>query len=562
MVKAAEAAIEVLRAEGVRYLFGIPGFHTIHFYDALHHSPGLTHILVRHEQAAANMAAAYAQLTGQPGVCIATAGPGATNLVSGIAEAYVGALPVVIIAGRADTRAADRGAGQDIAQDRVFEPITKWAVKVHRADVLVDTLRRAFAVARSGRPGPVLVDVPVDLEDEVVEFAGYRPLETPVPVRAPASLVAEVAARLARSTDPIIIAGGGASASDCRDALVRFAERERIPVLTTLSGRGSFPDDHPLAAGGLGFHSNSVSRDLLRRADLILGLGSHFAEMETNWEPGMLPAPNACYVQVDTDPIGFDKGVAPTLPVVSDARLFLEDLFAHLTGRPQTEDREAMPASPRISELLQGKQQLEVRAAAEAASARVPLNPVRIFSEAREVFGRDATAAVDIGVTSQGLGGAYPFFKVHQPRSLIVPTGFYGMGFASSGLPVAKLVYPDRPALGFCGDGSFQMVMHVLPVAAEFELGVTWCVLTNHSLNSISVVQDRLCGGRRIATSFRVTPDFAAIARACGCHGERVEKPEDIKPALGRCLELNEQGIPALLDFQISDEPPEVTREF
>ena len=547
-VSAGRAIVDVLKAEGVNAVFGIPGGHTLGIYDALYDTPEIRHILVRHEQVAGNMAAGYAQLTGQPGVCCVTAGPGATNLVSAIAEAFVGALPIVILAGRGATTTTHKGASQEVAQEQIFRPITKWSVRVDRVDLVVGALRQAFTIARSGKPGPVLIDLPRDILAQKVAFDGYRPVGKLLPPRGNPAQIEAAAAALRRAARPLVIAGGGAVAADAQAEVRALAETLQAPVLTTLSGRGSLPDDHPLAAGGIGHHRTWLAKRLLPEADVVLGLGCRFEEQETNWREGYVPDPRACYIQVDIDPIEIGRSVVPQLAVVGDVRLVLRDLLEALKpGAPND-------AAPRLEALARDKQQLEDEVAGMVGSEQRPVHPMRVIGTVREVFGRDATAAIDVGVLAQGMGGAFPYFKVYAPRSCIVPSSFYGMGFASSALPVAKLVHPDRPAVGFVGDGSFQMIMNVLPTAVEHKLPVTWCVLNDGALGSILDGQRAAFGNRIIATTFETQPDFAAIAQACQCHGERVDDPTQVRPALERARDANARGVPAVIDFIVARE--------
>ena len=552
-ISAGQAIVRVLEAEGVTAVFGIPGGHTLPIYDALYDSTRIRHILVRHEQVAANMAAGFAQMTGEPGVCCVTAGPGATNLVSGIAEAYIGALPIVILAGRGPTVAAHRGASQETAQEQLFRPITKWSVRVDRTDLIVDVLRQAFTVARSGKPGPVLVDIPRDILAQPVEFSDYRPVGRPAPPRANPELVRRASGVLALAKRPLIIAGGGVIASGAWDSVRRLAESTSAPVVTTLAGRGSLPDDHPLAAGGIGHHRTWLTARLLSEADVVLGLGCRFEDQETNWRPTYVPDPSATYIQVDIDPAEIGRSIVPAIGIVGDAALFIDDLLAELCAACH-HAHAADGAAARIAELARDKERLEAEVRTLAASAQRPVHPLRIIRTARDVFPRDSSVAIDVGVLAQGVAGAFPYFKMFEPRSLIVPSSFYGMGFSASALPVAKLVRPGSPALGFVGDGSFQMIMNVLPVAAECELPVTWCVLNDHALGSIYHGQHAGFGNRIIATTFKVQPDFAAIAEACGCRGEKVTEPDDVRPALERALEANARGMPAVIDFHVAQE--------
>src|SRR5229473_2427766 len=402
-LSAGRAVVEVLKAEGVKFVFGMPGGHTIGIYDALYGQQEITHVLVRHEQHAASMAAGYAQLTGEPGICCVTAGPGATNLVTSIAEAFVGALPIVIIAGRGATRNAHRGASQEIDQVRIFGPITKWAIRVDRPDLIVESLRQAFNVARSGKPGPVLVDIPQDV----------------------------------------------------------------------------------LAVGGLGHHRQEITKRLLPNADVVLGIGTRFEQQETNWKPDYLPAPGATYIQIDMDPVEISRSVVATIGIVGDAKLVLQDLLAELDQSCVAGRWNDVDAQAGVDEMARQRAALESEISDMVASDSRPLHPIRVIRKIREAFPRHATVAIDVGVLAQGMGGAFPYFKIYQPRSTIVPSSFYGMGFSASAFPVARLVYPDRPAVCLVGDGSFQMVMNILPVAAELKLGVTWCILNDGALGSI-----------------------------------------------------------------------------
>lgn len=560
-MSAGQAVVEVLKAEGVKFVFGIPGGHTIPIYDALHETKEIRHILARHEQCAANMAAGYTQLTGQPGVCCATAGPGATNLVTGIAEAFQGALPVIILAGRGATITSQRGACQEVAQDKIFAAITKWAIRVDRADMVVDIMRRAFTIAQSGKPGPVLIDLPVDILMTSIEYPGYTPVGKPPLPRADGDLVKTTVDKLLSAKRPILIAGGGTVASGAFAELRQVAESFAVPVLTTLSGRGSFPDDHPLAGGGLGLHRTDVSKNLLIEADFLLGLGCRFEEMETTWTPGWVPSPDAFYVQVDMDPTEIGKSIIPKIGIISDIKMLLKDILSCLRERKGPDYGADFSNLQRTKDLVKKKKKLEasVEAMAAATTNQKPMSALRVITKIREVFKRDATAAIDIGFFAQALGGAYPYFKVYEPRSTIPCTSFYAMGYAASALPVAKLVYPDRPAIGLCGDGSFTMIMSQLLVAVDHALPVTWCVLNNHRFGSLKDVYRE--GSKQayipIPVDLDNQADFKMIAEACKCYGERVETVDEIVPALSRALEANKRGVPAVLDFVVKREWPQ-----
>jgi acetolactate synthase-1/2/3 large subunit len=552
------AIVEALRAEGVDVVFGLPGGHILGLYDGLYDAPDIRHVLVRHEHTAAAMAAGYAQLTGKPGVVLVTAGPGATNLVTAVAEAYVGALPMVIFAGRGITPTAHRGASQEVPTDRIFAPVTKFAVRADRSAYLVDLTRQAFAIARSGKPGPVYIDIPRDLFDGEIEVPDYVPGAGKQPAGGAPEVIEQAARELLAARRPLIVAGGGAVASGAFNEVRELAELLRAPVLTSMSGRGSLPDDHVLAAGGLGAHRNPLAKRLLVEADVLLGLGTRFEEMETNWRPGYVPADGARYIQVDVAPAELGRSITAHTPVIGDVRAVLGQLLDII--RPQAPDG-PMAADPRVTEVIDGVAKIDAEADAALADDRVPLNPLRVIRTARQVFPRETTVATDVGCLAEHIAGAFPYFRVFEPRSFISPSSFYGMGFATSAAPVAKIVYPDRPALCFCGDGSFQMVLPVLPAATENHLPVTWCVLDDQALGSIRDLQEFRLHERYLATSFEYQPDFAAVAAGCGCYGERVTAPAAIEAALRRALAANQAGQPAVLDFRVAPDRMEQSRE-
>jgi acetolactate synthase-1/2/3 large subunit len=420
-------------------------------------------------------------------------------------------------------------------------------------------LRHAFTIARSGKPGPVLLDIPRDVLSQQIQLDRYVPVGRPSRPRGDPAQLQAAAAALSRAERPVLIAGGGAIAADAAPEVRRLAEVLHAPVITTLSGRGSLPDDHPLAAGGLGHHRTWLTKKLLPEADVVLGLGCRFEEQETNWRPTFVPDDAATYIQVDIDPAEIGRSIVPAIGIVGDVRLVIQDLLELLAKS----GRSAPAASKaRLASLERDKKKLEGEVHRMATSERRPIHPMRVIREVRDVFPRESMVAIDVGVLAQGMGGAFPYFKVFEPRSLIVPSSFYGMGFSASALPVAKLVHPNRPAVGFVGDGSFQMIMNVLPMAAECALPVTWCVLNDQALGSIWDGQRAQFGNRAIATTFTVQPDFAAIAQACQCHGEKVVDPAEIHPALERARAANAGGKPAVVDFIVARERVEGSVEF
>ena len=364
-----------------------------------------------------------------------------------------------------------------------------------------------------------------------------------------------------RAKRPLIIAGGGALASGAWEAATALAEALAIPVITRLAGRGAIADDHPLSVGGLGCHRNPLSKRLLAEADVVLSLGARFEEMETNWRAGFVPRPSAQVIQVDIDAVEIGRSVPAALGLVGDIRSVAEDMIAIARAEDRALEAGAFRGIRRAQDFVAELARIEADVGKLAASDETPIHPLRVIAAARKALPRNATVAIDVGCLAQHMAGSLPAFPVFEPRSLVVPSSFYGMGFAGSALPVARLIYPDRPALGFVGDGSFQMMLHALAMAADYRLGVTWCVMNDLALGSIRDIQEFGMGNRIIDTDFKFQPDFAGIARASGCYGEKVVDPEAIEPALRRALEANEKGVPAVLDFLVARARMEQTYE-
>jgi acetolactate synthase-1/2/3 large subunit len=361
---------------------------------------------------------------------------------------------------------------------------------------------------------------------------------------------------------PILVAGGGAVMSGAFAEVRELAERLAAPVLTSLAGRGIIPDDHPLSVGGLGAHRNPLSKELFLSADVVIGIGTRFEEMETNWRDGFLPDPRAAYVQIDIDPAEHGRSIVPRYPITGDARTVLRQMLAIVDASGRALSAAAFAAHHRVAAARTRMAAIEAEAVRIAGEGKVPIHALSVIRTARQAFPRETTIGIDVGCLAQHIAGATPYFRIFEPRSLVVPSSFYGMGFAAGGFPVAKLVYPDRPALCFVGDGSFQMVMNNLPTAMEHKLPVTWCVLNDQAYGSIRDIQTYVYEGRYLGTDLYVQPDFAKIAEANGGYGERIEASQDIAGAFARALAANEAGQPAVLDFAVGNDRMTQSTEF
>ena len=392
---AGRAIVEVLKAEGMKAVYGIPGGHVLPIYDGLYDTKDISHFLVRHEQAAASMAAAYAQLTGEAAVCLVTAGPGATNLVTNVAEAFVGALPMVILAGRGATATTFRGASQEVDTELVFRPSPNGRS--------ASTAPTSFRM-RCTKPLPWHATAnrvqSISISRATYCCTRFPSVLTFRQARLHACAASLSASRLHRRSlpmrrNPLIVAGGGTIASGASAAVTALAKRLSAPVITTLAGRGVIDDDHPLSVGGLGAHRNPLSKRLLAEADVIVSLGARFEEMETNWRPGFVPPSSARVIQVDIDPAEIGRSVPAQLGIIGDIRAVVEEML------------DALGARPRLAPVAFGQTQNEYGAelkrlaedvAEQAASLEKPIHPLRVIRAVRQALPREATVASTLAV--------------------------------------------------------------------------------------------------------------------------------------------------------------------
>ncbi|KON30881.1 acetolactate synthase [miscellaneous Crenarchaeota group-15 archaeon DG-45] len=536
-----DVIVDALEKEGVRFVFGLPG-HPAVLYDSLYDAEAVEAVLVRHETSGAFMAMAYARLTRQPGVCFGSPGPGVANLIPGVLEAQSGCTPLIALGSSASSMHVGMGAFQETPQVDMFRPITKGVFKLPSADRAAWTMRRAFSLASNGKPGPIYVDVPFDVGTSTTAEVEYVPSDRPIRIRPDPERVKEAADLLLASERPVIVAGGGAYASAASGELIALAERLGIPVLTTPCGRGVIPESHPLALGLVGLYRTRVGRRVYQEADLLITLGSRNEEFQTAaWRH--FPE-GARFVQVDIDPSEMGRNWVPDVAVVGDAKLVLRDLMAAVSERARRRPLEEMP---RVRSMLEAKEAFEAEVEAECADAPAPLKSKRVVREANRVFGSGTVLVNENG--SQDLWSYYfPYYKVLDVDGCVAPAEQTCMGFGVAGAIGAKLAAPDRKVICTTGDGAFQMFMKELPTAVQCGAPVTWIVLNNFSLGWIKL-HERALGDRYIAVDFEAQPDFAAVAEACGCHGERVDEASAVRPALEDALRQNEAGVPVVLDF-------------
>ena len=535
-----QGIVSALKAEKTEYIFGLPGGEL--FYDALYDAPEIKTILVREESAGPFMAMGYARMSGRPGVCYAPSGPGVANLVPGILEAYSACLPVIAIGCSSKRANAGMGAFQEVDQVCIMKPITKWSERVTEPDRISWVMRRAFSLATSGRPGPVYIDVPRDVGAQEARAREYIPVAYPLRTSGDPQKTQEAAAMLLRAKRPVLVAGGGAVSSRAFTEVKRFVEFLNIPLMTTPCGRGILSEDHPLAFGLVGLYFSEIGEKVYGEADLLVTLGSRNEDFQSG-EQRFFPD-GAKYIQVDLDPAEIGRNWIPDVAVVGDIKLVLQAFLREL----QRAGLKKGKRNARMAKLLKAKAVYEARVKKESlGDSSIPLKTKRIVRELYEVFGKETILVNENG--SQDLWSYYwPYYKVGKINSCVAPGEQTCMGGGCSAAIGAKLAMPERDVVCTTGDGAFQMFMKELATAAQHKAPVTYVILNNSSLGWIKFAQ-RNRGNRFISTDYKVQPDFVQIARANQCYGERVEKPEDIRPALKRAREVTRKGVPAVLDF-------------
>lgn len=539
----AETVVDYLRAEGVRHVFGVIGSALLDIMDVLYRTREIQYIATQHEQGAAFAADGYARITRGPGVCMATVGPGATNLVSGIAQAYVESSPVIAIVGEVSTRIYGKGASNfhEIDQVSMFRPITKLSVRLERPERIGEIMQLAFRTALSGRKGPVYIGIPKDLTGKEVN------LEVPSPeAYRPTCRVRPDEESLSRALDillgakrPAILAGGGVLWSDAIGELEEFATLTGIPVAATETHKGILPEDHPLYLGSVGTLGSPVAVRRLRVADAILCIGCTLSQNTTIRYGNLVIPPSAKLIHVDIDPAEIGKTYPVSVGLVGDARAVLKDLI-NLARTAITDRRAFIEAS--LAEVATAKQQLAEERRGEEASSAVPITRPRLWREIRSAVSRDAIIVGESGATHMWFVSRFPAYTPAWG-----PGEFSVMG---SGLCIAlgmKVARPERQVVCITGDGAFMMTGLEMATAVKNNIPIVVVVPHNSVYGNVRWQQKTYYGGRYIGTDLPV-PDLAKLAEVLGAHGERVEKPGDIAPAIKRALAC---GKPAVVDVLI-----------
>jgi len=528
----AQAVLESLKREGVDIVFGLPGGVLLPLYDAIYQSD-LRHILVRHEQGAAHMADGYARATGKVGVCIATSGPGATNLVTGIANAYMDSVPMVAITGQVNTWLIGKDAFQEADITGITLPITKHNYLLRSAKDITRVFREAFFIARTGRPGPVLIDLPRDVTVDEVEFTwpevnlpGYHPS-----FKAHEMQIKKAAKALMEAERPVIYVGGGVKYAAAHRELYNLATKINAPVTTTLMGIGSFPEDHPLSLGMLGMHGTKYANYAIQESDLILAVGARFDDRVTGKISSF--APRAKIVHIDVDPAEVGKNVRVDIPVVGDAKNALEGLEKEVLPKPRGPWNEKIDAWRKDHPLTYIPDMTIIK-------------PQYVIEKLCELA-PDAIITTEVG---QNQMWAAQFFVHKDPQKFISSGGLGTMGYGFPAAIGAKMGRPECEVIDIAGDGSFLMNSQELATAVVNDVPVKIAILNNGCLGMVRQWQELFFEKRYSATILgRTSPDFVKLAEAYGAVGLRATKPSEVEPVIRAALASDR---PTIMDFIVN----------
>jgi acetolactate synthase-1/2/3 large subunit len=547
-----QALVKSLEMEGVEVIFGLPGGAILPVYDPILDSP-IRHILVRHEQGAGHMAEGFAHATGRPGVAMVTSGPGATNIVTPLCDAYMDSVPIVVITGQVSTAAIGTDAFQECDTIGITRSVTKHNELVTEAEDIPRVIRGAFHIATTGRPGPVLVDIPKDIVDpknprsemewywpESVDLPGYKPT-----VRGHPKMIREAARLILQSERPVIYAGGGILKARAAEALRELAELTGIHVVTTLMARGAFPDSHPLCLGMPGMHGNYTAVTAMQKADLLIALGSRFDDRVTGKVPAF--APHAKVIHVDVDPAELNKVRRPDVPIVGDCRLVIEELVRAV--RDLAPEHQPPDRTPWDEQLRAWREQFPLRYH-QGWGDDDRLKPQFCIESLRDAAPEDTVVVAGVG---QHQMWASQLWHFERPYSWVNSGGLGTMGFAVPAAIGAKVGRPESTVWAIDGDGCFQMTAQELVTAASERIPVKVAILNNAYLGMVRQWQELFYEERYSEVYLSPDlPDYKLWAEAMGCVGLRVESPEEVAPAIEKANDIDDR--PVVIDFRVDSE--------
>ncbi|MCU4674417.1 acetolactate synthase 3 large subunit [Catenovulum sp. 2E275] len=537
MMSGAEMVVRTLTQLGVKHIFGYPGGAVLDIYDALFEASDIEHILVRHEQAAAHMADGYARATGKVGTVLVTSGPGATNTITGIATAYMDSIPMVVLSGQVATSMIGEDAFQECDMIGCSRPVVKHSFLVKKAEDIPTMIAKAYHIASTGRPGPVVVDLPKDIVNpkeshpyifpESINMRSYNPT-----VKGHKGQVKKALQILLAAKKPVLYLGGGAISAECSDLIAAFAERLNLPVTNTLMGLGAFPGEHKQCLGMLGMHGTLEANKTMHNSDVILALGARFDDRVTNNVKKFCP--NATILHVDIDPTSISKTVTADVPIVGSVKQVLSDMIDVLDSTGETLDAAALASW--WSEIQVWREQKCL----SYAKSTDKIKPQQVVEALHRVTKGEAYISSDVGQHQMFAALYHPFNK---PRRWINSGGLGTMGF---GLPAAmgvKVALPESISVCITGDGSIQMNIQELSTCMQYGIPVKIISLNNQALGMVRQWQDLIYGGRHSHSYMESLPDFVKLVEAYGHVGIRVSDPKDLDEALEKCFSMTDKLV-------------------
>jgi acetolactate synthase I/II/III large subunit len=543
LMRGARILCEALLREGVDTIFGYPGGAVLHIYNELvGFDDRLRHVLARHEQGAIHMAEGYAKATGRVGVALVTSGPGATNAVTGIADAYMDSTPLVVITGQVPRKMIGTDAFQEIDTVGITRPCTKYNYLVQNAGELASVVKEAFHIASTGRPGPVVIDIPKDVTAESAPFVypesvklpGYRPGLPADPER-----VRRAVDRLLSAKRPILYVGGGIIHANASTELMELAERLHFPVTPTLMGLGCFPSGHPLSLGMLGMHGTYWANMAISEADVITAIGVRFDDRVT----GALDkfAPHAEIIHVDVDTSSLNKNVRAHIPILGDARSVMRQMLEMVP-------EENADARERLAPWWDQIRQWSRHAPLSYEQSESVIKPQYLVQQLYELTDGDAIIATDVGQHQMWLAQHYPF---NGPRQSLTSGGLGTMGFGFPAALGAQLAFPERQVIAFVGDGGFQMTVQELATAVQYRANIKIIVMNNGYLGMVRQWQEIFYDRNYSSVQMECSPDFVKLAEAYGATGLRATRPDELRQVLE--AGLAKRGV-VVMDIQVAQE--------
>jgi len=546
MLSGAEMVVRSLQDEGIEHIFGYPGGSVLDIYDAIFENSNIEHFLVRHEQAAVHMADAYSRATGKVGTVLVTAGPGATNCITGIATAYMDSIPLVVLSGQVPTYWIGDDAFQETDMIGVSRPVVKHSFLCRTAEEIPIAIKKAFYLASTGRPGPVVVDLPKDVQNPLnkfpyeypksVELRSYKPTLSGHKGQIKRALAALLAAK-----KPVLYVGGGSIIANASKQVIELAEKLNLPVTNTLMGLGAFPGQHQQNVGMLGMHGTYQANLSMHNADLIFSVGARFDDRVTNNVDKFCP--NAKIIQIDIDPTSISKNIHVDLPIVGSIEIVLQQMLNLLDETQATNDSEM------INLWWQQIDKWRAKDCLAYGSSDLHIKPQQVIESLYNITNGDAIVTSDVGQHQMFVAQYYPF---KEPRQWINSGGLGTMGF---GLPAAigcKIAFPNRPVVCVTGDGSIQMNIQELSTCMQYNIPVVIVLLNNRSLGMVKQWQKMFYDGRESHSYMDSVPDFVKLSEAYNHIGIKVDTIDQLEPALKRAFELKNRVV--FLDILIDPE--------